>query len=179
MSAAVAPPTPITAKTPARPMARGRMFFDSKNFLYYWRDTADGRIMFGGRASFWPTSDAKAAAMLHRSMLQIHPQLAGAPIDYYWSGKVAYTYDKMPHAGRNRNVFYVTGCCGDGVALFPYLGTEMARWMGGGPAPAVSRISFPLVPAPYEGRAWFLPLAGEYWKAKDRLAAREGAAEAH
>ncbi len=156
---------------------RGRMFFDSKNFLYYWRDTADGRIMFGGRASFWPTSDAKAAAMLHRSMLQIHPQLAGVPVDYYWSGKVAFTYDKMPHAGRDRNAYYVTGCCGDGVALFPYLGTEMAGWMGGGPAPAVARIGFPLVPAPYEGRTWFLPFVGEWYQMKDRRALRARAAD--
>ncbi len=156
---------------------RGRMFFDSKNFLYYWRDTSDGRIMFGGRASFWPTSDAKAAAMLHRSMLQIHPQLTGVPVAYYWSGKVAFTYDKMPHAGRDRNAYYVTGCCGDGVALFPYLGTEMAGWMGGGPAPAVARIGFPLVPAPYEGRTWFLPFVGEWYQMKDRRALRARAAD--
>jgi hypothetical protein len=40
-----------------------------------------------------------------------------------------------------------------------------------------ARLSFPLVPAPFEGRAWFLPLAGEYWKAKDRLAARAADAD--
>jgi hypothetical protein len=54
----------------------------------------------------------------------------------------------------------------------PWLGTRIAEWAGGGEAPALARLRFPLVPAPYEGRAWFLPLAGEYWKAKDRLAAR-------
>ncbi len=147
---------------------RGRMFFDTKNFLYYWRGTADGRMMFGGRASFWPTSDEKAAAILHRGMLEIHPQLAGISIAYYWSGKVAFTYDRMPHAGRSGEIFYATGCCGNGVALFPYLGTEMAGWMGGGPAPALARIGFPLVPAPYEGRAWFLPAIGEWYAFKDR-----------
>ena len=163
---------PLDPELLAELTPRGRMFFDTKNFLYYWRGTADGRMMFGGRASFWPTSDEKAAGILHAGMLEIHPQLAGVPIDYYWSGKVAFTYDRMPHAGRSRSVYYATGCCGNGVALFPYLGTEMARWMGGGPAPALARIGFPLVPAPYEGRAWFLPFVGEWYQFKDRRAGR-------
>lgn len=154
---------------------RGRMFFDTKYFLYYWRGTADGRMLFGGRASFWPTSDEKAAGILHRGMLAIHPQLAGVPIEFYWSGKVAFTWDRMPHAGRSGEVYYATGCCGNGVALFPYLGTEMARWMGGGPAPALARVGFPLIPAPYEGRAWFLPLVGEWYQYKDRRSGRDRA----
>jgi hypothetical protein len=36
----------------------------------------------------------------------------------------------------------------------------------------LARLSFPLVPAPYEGRAWFLPFAGEWWRMRDRIAAR-------
>ena len=35
---------------------RGRTFFDSKNFLYYWHVNAERRLIFGGRASFVPTS---------------------------------------------------------------------------------------------------------------------------
>ena len=81
----------------------------------------------------------------------------------------------MVHAGRADGVTYAVGCCGSGVAVMPWLGMRVAEWVGGGDPPAIASLSFPLVPAPYEGRAWFLPLAGEYWKAKDRLAAREGA----
>ena len=39
-------------------------------------------------------------------------------------------------------------------------------------APALSRLRFPLVPAPYEGRPWFMPFAGEWFRLQDRLAAR-------
>ena len=67
---------------------------------------------------------------------------------------------------------YATGCCGSGVAILPWLGTRVAEWVGGAAPPELASRSFPLVPAPYEGRPWFLPIAGEYWKAKDRLAAR-------
>ena len=41
---------------------------------------------------------------------------------------------------------------------------------------ALARLHFPLVPAPYEGRPWFLPVVGEYFRARDRLAGREKAA---
>ena len=36
---------------------KGRAFFDTKNFLYYWHVSADRRMVFGGRASFMPTID--------------------------------------------------------------------------------------------------------------------------
>jgi glycine/D-amino acid oxidase-like deaminating enzyme len=41
--------------------------------------------------------------------------------------------------------------------------------------PVLSRLTFPLVPAPYEGRPWFLPLVGEWFRLRDRLAARSPA----
>ena len=34
----------------------------------------------------------------------------------------------------------------------------------------IAKLRFPLVPAPYEGRPWFLPMVGEFYRAKDRLA---------
>ena len=79
----------------------------------------------------------------------------------------------MPHVGRTPDgVAYAMGCCGTGVALMTHLGTGSGEWLAGGEAPALARLSFPLVPAPYEGRAWFLPLVGEWFRLQDRLAAR-------
>ena len=104
---------------------------------------------------------------------RVHPQLWQTPIAFAWGGRVAFTFDRMVHAGRADGVAYAVGCCGSGVAVMPWLGMRVAEWVGGGDPPEIASLSFPLVPAPYEGRAWFLPLAGEYWKAKDRLAARE------
>ena len=155
---------------------RGRMLFDTKNYLWYWRRTPDDRLLFGGRASMWPTSVARAASILRRAMTEVHPQLAGTRVEYAWGGRVAFTFDRMPHVGRADGVTYATGCCGSGVAILPWLGMRVAEWVGGAAPPELARLSFPLVPAPYEGRAWFLPLAGEYWKAKDRLAARSAGA---
>jgi len=164
---------PLPADLAAELSPRGRMFFDTKNFLFYWRLTPDNRMLFGGRASMWPTSIARTAEILQRSLVEVHPQLRGTRIAYAWGGRVAFTYDRMVHAGRADGVAYAVGCCGSGVAIMPYLGVKVAEWVGGGAAPELAALRFPLVPAPYEGRAWFLPFAGEYWKAKDRLAARE------
>jgi glycine/D-amino acid oxidase-like deaminating enzyme len=152
---------------------KGRSFFDTKNFLYYWHVSADRRMVFGGRASFMPTSIDRTAAILHKGLLEVHPQLADYRIEYAWGGNVGFTFDRMPHVGRTKDgVTYALGCCGTGVALMTYLGTRVGAWLAGGDAPALTKLRFPIVPAPYEGRPWFLPFAGEWFRLQDRLAAR-------
>jgi glycine/D-amino acid oxidase-like deaminating enzyme len=152
---------------------KGRAFFDTKNFLYYWHVSADRRMIFGGRASFLPTTIDTTAAILHRGLLEVHPQLADYRIEFAWGGNIGFTFDRMPHVGRTKDgVAYAMGCCGTGVALMTYLGTRVGRWLAGGEAPALTRLKFPLVPAPFEGRPWFLPFAGEWFRLQDRLAAR-------
>jgi glycine/D-amino acid oxidase-like deaminating enzyme len=152
---------------------KGRSFFDTKNFLYYWHISTDCRMVFGGRVSFMPTSIEQTAARLHDSLLEVHPQLAGYRIDHAWGGNVGFTFDRMPHVGRTSDgVAYAMGCCGTGVALMTHLGTRAGEWLAGGEPPVLSRLTFPLVPAPYEGRPWFLPLVGEWFRLQDRLAAR-------
>jgi glycine/D-amino acid oxidase-like deaminating enzyme len=154
---------------------RGRAFFDTKNFLYYWHLSEDRRMIFGGRTSFLPTNVDRSAAILHKGLIAVHPQLAGYRIDYAWGGNVGFTYDRMPHVGRQDGITYAVGCCGTGVALMTALGTAVGEWLGGGPAPALSKLPFPLVPTPYEGRPWFLPFVGEWFRLQDRLARRGGA----
>jgi glycine/D-amino acid oxidase-like deaminating enzyme len=152
----------------------GRAYFDTKNFLSYWHVSADRRMLFGGRVSFLPTTVDRTASLLFRRMLEVHPQLAGYRIEFSWGGKVAITMDRMPHIGRMGGITYAMGYSGTGVVLSTYLGTRAAEWMGGGEAPALSKLRFPLVPAPYEGRPWFLPVVGEFFRAQDRLAILSG-----
>jgi glycine/D-amino acid oxidase-like deaminating enzyme len=155
----------------------GRAYFDTRNFLSYWHVTKDRRMLFGGRVSFFPTSVDRTAKLLHRRMLEVHPQLAGSRIEYSWGGKVALTMDRMPHVGRAGGVMYAMGYSGTGVVMSNWLGTRAAEWMGGGEAPALAKLRFPIVPAPYEGRPWFLPVVGEFFRARDRLAARRKPAD--
>ena len=104
----------------------GRMMVDTKNLLFYWRMTPDGRLAFGGRRSLAPSTVAQAADFLYDAMVTIHPQLADTAIDAAWGGEVAMTLDRMPHVGQVGSTWYATGCNGSGVALMPWLGARMA-----------------------------------------------------
>lgn len=150
----------------------GRVFADTKNFLFYWHLTAERRMVFGGRASFIPTSTDRTAAILQRGLAAVHPQLATTPVAYAWGGNVAFTMDRMPHVGRLGGVTYSLGYCGTGVAMATHLGHRVGQWLGGAPAPALTRLELPRVPVPYEGRPWFLPLVGEWFRLADRRAGR-------
>jgi glycine/D-amino acid oxidase-like deaminating enzyme len=145
-----------------------RMLFDSKNFLHYWRLSADDRMLFGGRASFAPTTIAKARDWLYAAMLQIHPQLAGVQVEHAWGGRVGFTVDRMPHIGRVKGITYALGYCGTGVAMSTYFGQLAADWIAGGELPACWQRPFPAVPL-YREQPWFLPAVGWYYSALDRL----------
>ena len=163
--------TEVLSEDLARELSpNGRVFIDSKNFLYYWRLTADRRLMFGGRASFLPTTVDRTARILQRGMAQVHPQLGATRIEYAWGGKVGFTMDRMPHVGRRDGITFALGYCGTGVAMSSYLGMRVAAWLGGAEPPVLARLPFPLVPAPYEGRPWFLPAVGEWYRLQDRKA---------
>ncbi len=58
---------------------KGRSFFDTKNFLYYWHVSADRRMIFGGRASFRPTSIDKTARILWAGPARGPPAAGGLP----------------------------------------------------------------------------------------------------
>jgi glycine/D-amino acid oxidase-like deaminating enzyme len=150
----------------------GRAYFDTRNFLSYWHVSADRRLIFGGRVSFLPTSVDRTAKLLYRRMLEIHPQVAGYRVEFSWGGKVALTLDRMPHIGRLGGVMHAVGYSGTGLLMSTYLGTRAAEWLGGGEPPALAQLPFRLVPAPYEGRPWFLPVIGEFFRMQDRRALR-------
>jgi glycine/D-amino acid oxidase-like deaminating enzyme len=145
-----------------------RMLFDSKNFLYYWRLSSDNRMLFGGRASFAPTTIAKARDWLHAAMIRVHPQLAGIAVEYAWGGNVGFTFDRMPHIGRVDGITYALGYCGTGVAMSTYFGRLAADWIAGDELPDCWRRPFPSVPL-YRETPWFLPAVGWYYAALDRL----------
>jgi len=164
--------TPLARDLIETIIPRRRMVFDSKHFLHYFRLTSDRRLLFGGRAVFAkPTADttARSAEILQRDMVAVFPSLSASPVEYGWSGNVAFTRDQMPRAGRLHGAFYAGGYCGHGIAMATCLGTLVARRMAG------ERIDHPLfddhfraIPF-YYGTPWFLPIAGAYYALMDWL----------
>jgi glycine/D-amino acid oxidase-like deaminating enzyme len=167
---------PMSQELAASVSPRGRCFFDSKSFLNYWHVNADRRLIFGGRASFAPTTVDRTAAILRRALTRIHPQAAHLRIDHAWGGNVAFTFDRLPHMGEHEGIHYALGYCGSGLALGTTFGLTMADRLGRRSDLAVEpspfeRIPFPgapVLPWAYRGRPWFLPLAGEWLRLQDR-----------
>ncbi len=150
---------------------RGRMLVDTRNLVFYWRLSPDGRVLFGGRRSLAPSSIPDARDFLYRSMVEIHPQLAGTRVTHAWGGNVAITLDRMPHFGRvptgpGLGALYATGCNGSGVALNSWMGTRAAEVVLGGPMPAIADIRFPAVPFHRVHRA-YLPAVGQWFGWED------------
>lgn len=150
---------------------RDRMLVDSKNFLYYWRLSPDGRMLFGGRRSLAPSTVTQARDFLYDALVAVHPQVAeaGVRVDRAWGGHVAVTLDRLPHAGRVAGgAWYVTGCNGSGVALNTWMGAQLGRHLvGDGPAPACTEL--PHRPIPLRPlRRLYLPLVGARLRHQDR-----------
>jgi glycine/D-amino acid oxidase-like deaminating enzyme len=167
----------ITTEVLPEPLARelsprNRMIYDSKNYLYYYRLTPDRRMLFGGRAAFFPETDQtirRSAEILRRGMIDVYPQLSDAKIDYVWGGTLDFAFDIMPHAGQLDGMYYAVGYAGHGVAMATYQGQKMAELMAGDkPENPFVGIPFPGAPLGlYNGKPWFLPFAGAWYKLLD------------
>jgi len=151
---------------------RNRMIYDSKNYLYYYRLTPDRRMLFGGRAAFFPENDQTvrhSAEILRRGMIDVYPQLRDAKVEYVWGGTLDFAFDIMPHAGQMEGIYYAVGYAGHGVAMATYQGQRVAELIAGDkPENPFVGIPFPGAPLGlYNGRPWFLPLAGAWYKVLD------------
>ena len=151
---------------------RNRMIYDSKNYLYYYRLTPDRRMLFGGRAAFFPETDQtirKSAEILRRGMIDVYPQLRDVKIEYVWGGTLDFAFDIVPHAGQIDGMYYAVGYAGHGVAMATYQGQKMAELMSG-KKPENPFVGIPFPGAPlglYNGKPWFLPFAGMWYKFLD------------
>jgi glycine/D-amino acid oxidase-like deaminating enzyme len=151
---------------------RNRMIYDSKYYLHYYRLTPDNRMLFGGRAAFFPETKStveKSAHILRSDMVEIFPQLRDTEIEFAWGGTLDFCFDTMPHAGESGGIHYALGYAGHGVAMATYLGAKIAEKIAG----ASNQIPFSGIPFPgaplglYNGKPWFLPFAGAYYKVLD------------
>jgi glycine/D-amino acid oxidase-like deaminating enzyme len=150
----------------------GRMIFDFKHYLNYFR-LWENRLIFGGRAAFFPETAGtveRSAEILRREMIQVYPQLKDVRIEYVWGGTLDFAFDMMPHTGEVDGIYYSLGYAGHGVAMATYLGRTVAESMLKGDIKQHPFNLFPFPTAPlglYNGFPWFLPLAGAWHKILD------------
>jgi glycine/D-amino acid oxidase-like deaminating enzyme len=99
----------------------------------------------------------------------VYPQLRNTRIEYAWGGTLDFAFDIMPHAGQMDGIHYALGYAGHGVAMATWQGQKVAEMIAGErPDNPFAGIPFPGAPlGMYDGRPWFLPFAGMYYKFLD------------
>ena len=153
---------------------RSRMIYDSKHFLYYYRLTPDNRMLFGGRAAFFPATEntvRQSAEILRRGMIGVYLQLRDTRVEFVWGGTLDFTLDVMPHAGKLGGMYFAAGFAGHGVAAATWFGAKLAGIICGDANDIpFDGIKFPAAPFGLRsGNTWALPLAGAWYRILDWL----------
>ncbi len=165
---------PLAPEIAAGVIAQRRAVFDTNKFLHYFQRSVDNRLLFGGRAGFYPETERtvrESAAILQRDLIRVFPQTAGATVTHVWGGTLDFAFDEMPHAGELEGLHFALGYAGHGVALATYLGTRMAQSLAGETVEnPFTELAFPTAPLGlYDGRPWFLPALSVVFRMMDRL----------
>jgi gamma-glutamylputrescine oxidase len=163
---------PIGAGRPGGLIPGGEAVSDTRFVVYYFRPTADGRLIFGGGESYARRERTDIAEFVTRHLLNVYPQLKGTRIDYAWGGRLGITMTRLPFIRRLRpGVYAAGGYSGQGVALAPFAGKIIADAIRGDPARFDTFAA--LKAPPFPGGRWLrypALVAGMTWYAlRDRL----------
>jgi gamma-glutamylputrescine oxidase len=100
--------------------------------LDYFRRSQDHRLLFGGRVSYSSVQPPRLAESMRKRMARAFPALEQVKVAYAWGGYLDITMSRAPDFGRlARNVFYLQGFSGHGVALAGLAGKLTAEAIAG------------------------------------------------
>ncbi len=162
---------PMNPERAEQLMPGHRVFSDTRRIVVYFRRSPDGkRLLFGGRVSVFESDPVRSLPALRQEMLRILPQLEDVKISHSWMGFVGYTFDTLPHLGRQDGIHYAMGYCGSGICLASYLGNRIGQQLLGKPEgdSIFNRPRFQTRPL-YSGNPWFLASAVRYYQLLDRF----------
>lgn len=139
---------PLGSRLP-QALATDAAIYDTRFAFDYYRPLQDSRLLWGGRISIRSRSPEDVARLLYEDMLKVYPQLAGAKVDYAWSGLMSYGRHKMPQLGKLPNgVWYGMGFGGHGVGPTSLAGDVLSAALMG----ELSKVD--------QFAAWGLPTTG-------------------
>ncbi len=147
---------------------KGRMFYDSKWFINYFRLTPDGRMLWGGRNDLSTDLDLiESADLLAKQVRTVFPELEDVAFTHTWTGKLGITFDLMPHIGEVNGIHYAFGYGGHGLSIATYLGTELGLLLSGQKARSPFEEISHQTMFFYRKDPWFLPFAAKYYRFLD------------
>lgn len=101
---------------------------DPNYILTYFRLSADKRLLFGGRFTYFGSDPEVIKRNLVPRLLKIWPQLAATKFDFGWGGTIGVTANRVPQMGKlAANIFYSQGYSGHGVNVTHLAGQIMAE----------------------------------------------------
>ncbi|HEX3141180.1 MAG TPA: FAD-binding oxidoreductase [Rhizobacter sp.] len=145
---------------------------DNNFVLDYFRPTADHRMLYGGGASSTTTRPINMAASMQRCMACSFPQLKNTPVEYAWGGFVDISVSRTPDFGRlHRNIYYLQGFSGHGLALTGLAGKLVAEAIAGSAErfDTFARLRHRSFPGGPLLRTPALALGMSYYQLRDRL----------
>ncbi len=107
---------------------------DTNFVLDYFRPTADHRLLYGGRVSYSMVTPRDLMQSMRERLVRTFPQLADVGMSHAWGGFVDISMNRAPDFGRlgdHRNVYYLQGFSGHGLALTGLAGKVVAEAMHG------------------------------------------------
>jgi len=105
---------------------------EANNIIDYFRLSADGRLLYGGRCNYSGRVPASIKAAIEPRMLRTYPQLKGVRIDYEWGGNIGIVIRRIPMVGRiDDNIYFVQGYSGHGVNATHVMGEIISDAVAG------------------------------------------------
>jgi len=122
---------PLGDDSPVIP--RGESVDDSRFVVRYFRKSADGRLLFGGREAYTSDNPTDISSHIRRQIAEIYPALKDVEITHSWGGSVGITLSRRPFVREVLpNVTSIGGFSGHGVMLSNYCGKLYADHVLGG-----------------------------------------------
>lgn len=110
----------------------GQAISDTRGDLWYFRPTADGRLVTGAAILFKQGAKRRLKTILAKRLQTAYPQLENLKFSHVWSGFVGITADFTPRFHELGADYYTfTGYNGRGLALSLSVGREFARKLNG------------------------------------------------
>lgn len=152
-------------------LPKDRMMSDTRRMVVYYRASPNRRrILFGGRSAIFDDDPLASLPRLKAMMCEIFPQMENVAVTHNWTGKVAFTFDTLPHIGAQDGLHYCMGYCGSGISLSTYFGMRAGYQILGKPegVTALDGLVFPSRPY-YGGTPWFIGGTIMAYRLLDRL----------
>ncbi|WP_295813505.1 FAD-binding oxidoreductase [uncultured Nitratireductor sp.] len=110
----------------------GESVDDSRFVVRYFRRSADGRLLFGGREIYAPGEDKAIHQHIRRQIAELYPALKDIEITHAWGGYVGITMPRKPFVREVMpNVISAGGYSGHGVMLSNFVGKLYAETVCG------------------------------------------------